>query len=58
MMNLKWIREKASRNSYKYSHHGDKERAEDNLLLDEVEQALMTEEFSNNMKTRQEVRVV
>ncbi|MBI5474369.1 MAG: DUF4258 domain-containing protein [Ignavibacteriae bacterium] len=42
MIDLEWIRERVRSNNYKYSLHGDKEREADNLLFDEVEQALTT----------------
>ncbi len=42
MIDIEWIRQRVSKDEYKYSHHGDKERAEDNLLYKEVEEALLT----------------
>lgn len=40
MIELKWIESCVTGQEYRYSRHGDRERQNDALTLDEVEQAL------------------
>ena len=40
MINENWIKQCAGSNQYRYSRHADRERQNDTLTLDEVEQAL------------------
>jgi len=35
-----WLRQKVSQGEYAYSRHADNERQNDNLLIEEIEQAL------------------
>lgn len=42
MLALKWIQQCVGEETYLYSRHGDQERVNDNLSLDEVEQAMLT----------------
>jgi len=41
MMTLDWIKHCVTAQSYRYSRHGDKERQNDALTLNDVEQALL-----------------
>lgn len=41
MLSLDWIRQCVGAQRYRYSRHGDRERQNDALTLDEVEQALL-----------------
>ena len=41
MLTLDWIKQCVTEQSYRFSRHGDKERQNDALTLDEVEQALL-----------------
>ena len=42
MIEMVWIRQCASEQTYCYSRHGDQERQNDNLLISEVQQALIS----------------
>ena len=41
MIDENWLKTRIRRSEYVYSRHGDRERQNDNLLIDEVEQALL-----------------
>ena len=41
-MNLTWIVSKAKRNHYFFSQHADEERMNDNLMITEVEEAIIS----------------
>lgn len=41
MLSMEWIRNAVLYQLYRYSRHGDRERQNDRLTLDEVEQALV-----------------
>jgi hypothetical protein len=40
-MDISWIIERVTSEQYRWSRHGDRERQNDALTLDEVEQALL-----------------
>ena len=42
MLKIEWIRERVRKSEYYFSEHGDQERQNDNLTLDEIEKALTT----------------
>jgi hypothetical protein len=42
MIDLDWIREKVKQTEYYFSKHGDQARQDDNLVLIEVEESLLT----------------
>lgn len=42
MLELDWLQECIAKNEYAYSRHADSERQNDNLLLSEVEEALLS----------------
>ncbi|MBF0284665.1 MAG: DUF4258 domain-containing protein [Magnetococcales bacterium] len=42
MIVLEWIQQCVRHDAYLYSRHGDQERRNDDLRLDEVEQAILT----------------
>ncbi|MDH5719855.1 MAG: DUF4258 domain-containing protein [Spirochaetia bacterium] len=41
MIKLSWIKSKVKKEKYFFSFHGDKERMADNLLISEIETALL-----------------
>lgn len=41
MFKMTWINERARRGEYYYSKHGDQERQNDDLTIEEVEEALL-----------------
>ena len=41
MINLEWIKQCIITQTYRYSRHGDRERQNDALSLDDVEQAML-----------------
>lgn len=42
MLEAVWLQERATKNEYYFSKHGDQERQNDNLTLTEIEEALLT----------------
>ncbi|MFH1860125.1 MAG: DUF4258 domain-containing protein [bacterium] len=42
MFQTEWITERVRKNEYYFSKHGDEERQNDNLLIGEVEEALLS----------------
>ena len=42
MFKIDWIRDRVKRREYYFSKHGDQERQNDNLTVEEVEEALAT----------------
>ncbi|MBA7518464.1 hypothetical protein ES705_10534 [subsurface metagenome] len=42
MIEIKWIRSKVKKGEYYFSRHGDLERQNENLLITEVEEVLLT----------------
>lgn len=42
MFEISWIIEQVRKNKYYFSKHGDQERQNDNLLISEVEEALLS----------------
>lgn len=40
MLNITWIKEKAEKEEYYFSSHGDEERQNDNLTIGEIEEAI------------------
>lgn len=42
MFTIEWIREKVGKEEYYFSQHGDAERQNDDLVIAEVEEALLT----------------
>ncbi len=42
MLRIEWIRERVGKSEYYFSKHGDQERQNDNLTVDDIEKALMT----------------
>jgi hypothetical protein len=42
MLEIEWIMKKVRKNKYYFSKHGDQERQNENLLISEVEEALLS----------------
>ncbi len=42
MFNIEWIKEKVQNSEYYFSKHADQERQNDNLLISEIEEALIS----------------
>jgi len=41
MFQIKWIKQQIELNTYSYTRHGDQERKNDNLTINEIEEALL-----------------
>ncbi|WP_133512195.1 DUF4258 domain-containing protein [Candidatus Thiosymbion oneisti] len=41
MLELKWIQDKVGKSQYYLSRHGDQERKNDNLVITEIEEAIL-----------------
>lgn len=42
MLELDWLQDRVAENEYVYSRHADNERQDDNLLLDEIEESVLS----------------
>ncbi|MEK7449601.1 MAG: DUF4258 domain-containing protein [Planctomycetota bacterium] len=42
MLSLDWLKERIRKNEYYFSNHGDQERQNENLTIQEIEEALLS----------------